>query len=325
MTMEPLLRVDDIQTYLGESHILQGVSLEAQAGEVVALLGRNGAGKTTTLRSIMRITPPRDGNVVFDGLDLAGLKTHAVARAGIAFVQETRAIFPSLTVEENLTIAQRGEGWTMERVFDEFPRVAARRRNGGAQLSGGEQQMLAIARALVANPRLILLDEPSEGLAPIIVEQILELLLKLKATADANRLRRDGLRWIPQINGEIKIPVVSIHTLGDLFVPFSMQQVYQKRVAAKGNSQWLVQRAIRGASHCDFTVAEQVDAFEAMVKWERDGVKPAGDDVVTAATVAATTYGCTFTKNTLGPDDSPGFVGALRAGIAGTTPACPAP
>jgi branched-chain amino acid transport system ATP-binding protein len=176
MTMEPLLRVDDIQTYLGESHILQGVSLEAQAGEVVALLGRNGAGKTTTLRSIMRITPPRGGQVTFDGQDLAGLKTHAVARAGIAFVQEQRAIFPSLTVEENLTIAQRGEGWTLERVFDEFPRLAARRRNGGAQLSGGEQQMLAIARALVANPRLILLDEPSEGLAPIIVERLLPIL-----------------------------------------------------------------------------------------------------------------------------------------------------
>ena len=128
MTMKPLLRVDEIQTYLGESHILQGVSLEAQAGEVVALLGRNGAGKTTTLRSIMRISPPRSGKVTFDGQDLAGLKTHAVARAGIAFVQETRAIFPSLTVEENLVIAQRGEGWTLERVFDEFPRVAARRR-----------------------------------------------------------------------------------------------------------------------------------------------------------------------------------------------------
>jgi hypothetical protein len=150
-------------------------------------------------------------------------------------------------------------------------------------------------------------------------------VLKLTAAADANRLRRDGLRWIPQINGEFKIPVVSIHTLGDMFVPFSMQQVYQKRVAAKGNGQWLVQRAIRGASHCDFTVAEQVDAFEAMVKWERDGTKPAGDDVVTPATVAASTYGCTFTKNTLGPDDNPQTVGALRAGIAATTPACPAP
>lgn len=145
---------------------------------------------------------------------------------------------------------------------------------------------------------------------------------KLTAAADANRLRRDGLRWIPQINGEISIPVVSIHTLGDLFVPFSMQQVYQKRVADKGNSGWLVQRAIRGANHCDFTVAEQVEAFDAMVKWERDGIKPAGDDVVTAATVAATTYGCTFTRNTLGVDDSAG-VRNLRAGILASTPACP--
>jgi pimeloyl-ACP methyl ester carboxylesterase len=138
---------------------------------------------------------------------------------------------------------------------------------------------------------------------------------------DANRLRRDGLRWIPRANGEFKIPVVTIHTLGDLFVPFSMEQIYAKRVAAKGNSNWLVQRAIRGASHCDFTITEQVDAFEAMIKWERDGVKPAGDDVVTAATVAAPTYGCTFTKNTLGNDDS-STTKALRPAIVATAP-CP--
>lgn len=148
-------------------------------------------------------------------------------------------------------------------------------------------------------------------------------VLKLTAQPDANRLRRDGLRWIPKANGEFKIPVVSIHTLGDLFVPFSMQQVYQKRVAAKGNSGWLVQRAIRGASHCDFTTVEQVDAFEAMIKWERDGIKPAGDDVVTPATVAAPTYGCTFTKNTLGPDDS-GTTKALRPGILANSVPCPA-
>ncbi len=146
---------------------------------------------------------------------------------------------------------------------------------------------------------------------------------KLTPAPDANRLRRDGLRWVPAINGEYKIPVVSIHTLGDLFVPFSMQQVYARRTAAKGNATWLVQRAIRGASHCDFTVAEQVEAFEAMARWERDGVKPGGDDVLTAATVAAPTYGCTYTRNTLGPDDSNG-TRQLRAGIAATTPACPA-
>ena len=145
---------------------------------------------------------------------------------------------------------------------------------------------------------------------------------KLTPAADANRLRTDGLRWIPQINGEFKIPVVSIHTLGDLFVPFSMQQVYQRRVAAKGNSTWLVQRAIRGASHCDFTVAEQAEAFDAMIRWERDGVKPTGDDVVTAATVAAPSYGCTYTRNTLGPDESDA-VRQLRPAVLGATPPCP--
>ncbi len=147
-------------------------------------------------------------------------------------------------------------------------------------------------------------------------------VLKLTAATDANRLRTDGLRWIPKANGEFKIPVVSIHTLGDLFVPFSMEQVYQKRVAAKGNSGWLVQRAIRGVSHCDFTVAEQVAAFDDMIKWERDGIKPAGDDVVTPATVAAPTYGCTFTKNTLGPDES-GTTKALRPATVANSAACP--
>lgn len=146
--------------------------------------------------------------------------------------------------------------------------------------------------------------------------------LKLTAAADANRLRRDGLRWIPKINGEFKIPVVSIHTLGDLFVPFSMEQTYQKRVAAKGNSTWLVQRAIRGVSHCDFTTAEQVEAFDDMIKWERDGIKPTGDDVVTPATVASSTYGCSFTRNTLGPDES-GTTNALRPATVANSAPCP--
>ncbi len=147
---------------------------------------------------------------------------------------------------------------------------------------------------------------------------------KLTPAADANRLRRDGLRWIPKVNGDSKIPVVSIHTLGDLFVPFSMQQVYQKRVAAKGNSAFLVQRAIRGATHCDFTIAEQVKAFDDMIKWEAGGAKPAGDDVVTASVVASPSYGCTHTNNTIGADDG-GAVRALRPIILATTAACPAP
>jgi branched-chain amino acid transport system ATP-binding protein len=181
---QALLQVDDIHTYLGDSYIIQGVSLAVPAGKVVALLGRNGAGKTTTLRSIMRMARPRRGRVTFDGNDISALATFEIARARIAFVQETRAIFPSLTVEENLGIAARpaanGDGWTMERIFDDFPQLAARRRNGGTQLSGGEQQMLAMARALVANPRLLLLDEPSEGLAPLVVRQIADIIVKLK-------------------------------------------------------------------------------------------------------------------------------------------------
>lgn len=180
-----LLQVDDIHAYLGESHIIQGVSLAVPAGKVVALLGRNGAGKTTTLRAIMGLVRPRRGRVVFAGRDITSLPTHQVARARIAFVQETRAIFPSLSVEENLAIAARpdpaGGGWTMERIFADFPNLAKRRHNGGTQLSGGEQQMLAIARALVANPRLLLLDEPSEGLAPLIVRQIADIVAALKA------------------------------------------------------------------------------------------------------------------------------------------------
>jgi len=179
---EALLNVEDLHTYLGESYIIQGVSIAVPAGNVVALLGRNGAGKTTTLRSIMGLVRPRRGRVVLAGRDMAALATFEIARAGIAFVQETRAIFPSLSVEENLAIAARGngDGWTLERIFADFPGLAARRHNGGTQLSGGEQQMLAIARALVANPRLMLLDEPSEGLAPRIVRQIADIILRLK-------------------------------------------------------------------------------------------------------------------------------------------------
>jgi branched-chain amino acid transport system ATP-binding protein len=181
---DALLQVDDIHTYLGESYVIQGVSLEVPAGQVLAVLGRNGAGKTTTLRSIMRLVRPRRGRVTFDGRDISAMSTVEVARSRIAFVQETRAIFPSLSVEENLAIAARrapdGGGWTLQRLFDAFPILAQRRRNGGMQLSGGEQQMLAIARALISNPRLLLLDEPSEGLAPLIIRQIADIIADLK-------------------------------------------------------------------------------------------------------------------------------------------------
>lgn len=145
---------------------------------------------------------------------------------------------------------------------------------------------------------------------------------RLVPEADANRLRTDGLRWIPKVNGEFSVPVVTIHTLGDLFVPFNMQQLYAQRAAAAGSDGMLVQRAIRGISHCDFTIAEQVRAFDDMVAWEQDGTKPEGDDVLDAATVAAPAYGCRFTDNTLGGDDS-ATTQALRP-IAATYAACPA-
>ncbi len=180
-----LLTVDGIHTYYGESHILQGVSLEIPAGGAVRLMGRHGAGRTTTLRSIMRLTPPRQGSVSFEGRVLDRLKTYQIAQAGIALVPETRGIFPSLSVEENLTVAARegdgkSDGWSLPRIYELFPRLAERRRNGGAQLSGGEQQMLAIARALLTNPSVLLLDEPGEGLAPIIVQEIYKTLEALK-------------------------------------------------------------------------------------------------------------------------------------------------
>lgn len=204
-----LLRVEDLQTYLGDSHIIQGVSFTVPRGKVVALLGRNGAGKTTTLRSIMRLAPPRSGKVTFDGAPTEGLRTFELARKGIAFVQETRAIFPSLSVEENLAIAERplasGQGWTLDRVFKDFPSLAARRNNGGTQLSGGEQQMLAIARALVANPQMLILDEPSEGLAPLIVRQIADLLKMLKADGMTMLLVEQNFALATEVADEVVV------------------------------------------------------------------------------------------------------------------------
>ena len=180
---EALLEVRDLDAYYDQSHVLQGISFAIAQGQVVTLLGRNGAGKTTTLKTIMGIVPARRGAITFDGRALGGLPIHRIGRAGIAYVPETRDIFPSLSVDENLTLAARpgnGGGWTAERVYGLFPKLGERIRAGGDVLSGGEQQMLAIARALMTNPRLLLLDEPIEGLAPIVVERIEAVLTALK-------------------------------------------------------------------------------------------------------------------------------------------------
>jgi branched-chain amino acid transport system ATP-binding protein len=179
-----MLRIEAIDTYYGKSHIIQGLSLEVNANECVALLGRNGAGKTTTLRSIIGLTPPRRGGIFLAQKPISGLKPYQIALRGVAYVPENRQIFSTLTVLENLQLSvqrDRGTGiWSLERVFELFPRLAERRTNRGNQLSGGEQQMLAIARALMANPDLILLDEPTEGLAPLIVETLLETIAGIK-------------------------------------------------------------------------------------------------------------------------------------------------
>ena len=170
-----LLEVRDLNSYYGDSHILFDVSLRVEKNEVVALLGRNGAGKSTTLKSLMGVVTPRSGSVMFDGVDLAGRKSHAIARAGMQLVHEERRIFGSLNVEENLVLAglTATSRWPLGRVYDMFPRLRERRASRGTDLSGGEQQMLAIARALVRDPKIILLDEPFEGLAPVIVHDLM--------------------------------------------------------------------------------------------------------------------------------------------------------
>ncbi len=179
--IRPGLIVEDLNAWYGDSHILQGVSLAVPHGVAVAILGRNGAGKTTTLKSIMGLTSRRSGSVRLGALKLDGLPPYRVARAGVAYVPEVRGVFSSLSVEENLTVSARETqgGWTLEQVFDRFPRLAKRRNHGGSILSGGEQQMLAIARALMTNGRLLMLDEPTEGLAPTIVEELSVLLREL--------------------------------------------------------------------------------------------------------------------------------------------------
>ena len=182
-----ILEVDNIHTYYGESHALQGVSLRLNEGETVCLLGRNGAGKSTTLRSIIGLNAPREGTVKFMGKNITGQPAYSIARMGIGLVPEDRRIFPGLTVRENLMVAEYTRPgverrWSIERIFDQYPMLAELADQDGATLSGGQQQMLAVARSLMSEPRLLLLDEPNEGLAPVIVKQIGELIDELAKT-----------------------------------------------------------------------------------------------------------------------------------------------
>jgi branched-chain amino acid transport system ATP-binding protein len=176
-----LLEVTGLNSYYGDSHVLFDIALRVEAHEVVALLGRNGAGKTTTLKSLMGMLRPRSGSIVFDGRDMAGKPAHAIANAGMQLVPEERRIFGSLNVEENIILASltASKAWPLKQIYEIFPRLAERRSSRGTDLSGGEQQMLAIARALVRDPKLVLLDEPFEGLAPVIVRDLMHACRRL--------------------------------------------------------------------------------------------------------------------------------------------------
>ncbi|OIQ87031.1 high-affinity branched-chain amino acid transport ATP-binding protein LivF [mine drainage metagenome] len=180
--MTAVLELDAIHTYYDKSHILNGVSMTVGEGELVALLGRNGAGKTTTMRSIMGLTPPRQGKVRIFGKDMTGASPHRIADMGVGYVPEGRKIFGHLTVHENLLVVHETPGrWTIDAVYKLFPRLDERRASKGGRLSGGEQEMLAIGRALLLNPKLLILDEPSQGLAPIIVQEVMRTVARMKS------------------------------------------------------------------------------------------------------------------------------------------------
>ncbi|MBV5294664.1 MAG: ABC transporter ATP-binding protein [Curvibacter lanceolatus] len=195
-----ILSLNEVHAHYGKSHVLQGVSLHVNSGELVTLLGRNGAGKTTTLKTIVGVLRPSQGTVRLYGHELQGLAPHSIARQGACLVPEHRGIFKLLTVEENLLLGQRRHSpWQLEDIYRIFPRLKERRKNGGAQLSGGEQQMLAIGRALMNDPKLLMLDEPVEGLAPVIVEEIVAQLKVIKAEGVSILLVEQNLEVCTQL------------------------------------------------------------------------------------------------------------------------------
>ena len=199
-----LLEVSDIVTLYGQSLVLDKVSLTVDKGEIVALLGRNGAGKTTTLRSIMGLTPPRTGSIKFMGVDITGKQPFEIANLGVGYAPDDRRIFPDLTAEENLLIAGRharknGNGWTTQKVYQLFPALEPVRLSKGGRLSGGEQKMLALGRALMKNPELLLLDEPSEGLAPLVVKALVEAIAEIRKAGVTIFIADQNLRFCRRI------------------------------------------------------------------------------------------------------------------------------
>jgi branched-chain amino acid transport system ATP-binding protein len=206
-----MLTVHDLHTYYGDSHVLQGVTMHVDRGTVAAVLGRNGVGKTTLCRSIVGFTPARSGRIVFGDVETTRLPPHRISAMRIGLVPQGRRIFSSLTVDENLAIAARpggageGGGWNLDRAYSVFPRLAERRRNRGNQLSGGEQQMLAIARALVANPLLLVMDEPTEGLSPQMVAEVASLIRRLKSEGTAVLLAEQNAAFAVTVADDVHV------------------------------------------------------------------------------------------------------------------------
>jgi len=202
-----MLAIEDIHTYYGDSYVLHGVSLTVHEGSVVALLGRNGAGKTTTLKSVMGVVPPRKGQILLKGEPITGRRPHAIARSGVSYLPEHRGLFPSLTVLENLELIEgrRPGPWTLKRVLEMFPQLRERGSSGANQLSGGEQQMLAIARSLLLNPELLILDEPTQGLAPIIVKDIAERLRAIKQEGITILLVEQSFRFATDLADKVYV------------------------------------------------------------------------------------------------------------------------
>lgn len=204
-----MLSIKALNTHYGASHILQGVDLELQRGRIAAVLGRNGVGKTTTVKTIMGLVSPTSGTITLDGNAITGFAPHLVARAGVAYVPEGRLVFPDLTVVENIRVAERvpAKAWPLERLLQLFPSLAERQTNRGSQLSGGEQQMLAIARALVSDPKVLLLDEPSQGLAPLIVRELARVIRLLRDAGVTILLIEQNMKLAEVVADELHIMV----------------------------------------------------------------------------------------------------------------------
>jgi branched-chain amino acid transport system ATP-binding protein len=204
-----MLRLEAVHAFYGAGHILHGVDLDIPRAQVTALLGRNGVGKTTTVRTIMGLVAPRGGRVRLGDNDIAGWPPHRIARAGVAYVPEGRLIFPDLSVVENIRVAERvpARQWTLARLFDLFPSLAERSRNKGAQLSGGEQQMLALARALATDPQVMLLDEPSQGLAPLVVRELARVILRLRDEGVTVLLVEQNLKFAEAVTNNVAMLV----------------------------------------------------------------------------------------------------------------------